>query len=46
MKKELAAQINLINKKLPSFKHIRKVDLVDREFEKTTSRKIIRYLVK
>ena len=46
MKKELAAQINLINKKLPSFKHIRKVDLVDHEFEKTTSRKIKRHLVK
>ncbi len=46
MKKELAAQINNINKKLPSFKHIRKVDLVDREFEKTTSKKIKRHLVK
>lgn len=46
MKKELAAQINALNKKLPSFKHIRKVDLVDREFEKTTSKKIKRHLVK
>ena len=46
MKKELAGHINLINKKLPSFKHIRKVDLVDHEFEKTTSRKIKRHLVK
>ncbi len=46
MKKELAAEINALNKKLPSFKHIRKVDLVDREFEKTTSRKIRRHLVK
>jgi len=46
MKKELAGHINDINKKLPSFKHIRKVDLVDREFEKTTSRKIKRHLVK
>ena len=46
MKKELAAEINALNKKLPSFKHIRKVDLVDREFEKTTSRKIKRHLVK
>ena len=46
MKKELAAQINTLNKKLPSFKHIRKVDLVDREFEKTTSKKIKRHLVK
>ncbi len=46
MKKELAEQINILNKKLPSFKHIRKVDLVDREFEKTTSRKIKRHLVK
>ena len=46
MKKELAAHINALNKKLPSFKHIRKVDLVDREFEKTTSKKIKRHLVK
>ncbi len=46
MKKELAEQINVLNKKLPSFKQIRKVDLVDREFEKTTSRKIKRHLVK
>ena len=46
MKKELAGHINTINKQLPSFKHIRKVDLVDREFEKTTSRKIKRHLVK
>ncbi len=46
MKKELAGHINAINKKLPSFKHIRKVDLVDHEFEKTTSRKIKRHLVK
>ncbi|MBQ2863096.1 MAG: AMP-binding protein [Clostridia bacterium] len=46
MKKELAGHINQINKKLPSFKHIRKVDLVDKEFEKTTSRKIKRHLVK
>ena len=46
MKKELAAHINAVNKQLPSFKHIRKVDLVDREFEKTTSKKIKRHLVK
>ena len=46
MKKELADHINAINKQLPSFKHIRKVDLVDREFEKTTSKKIKRHLVK
>ncbi len=46
MKKELASHINSVNKKLPSFKHIRKVDLVDKEFEKTTSRKIKRHLVK
>ncbi len=46
MKKELAGHINTLNKKLPSFKHIRKVELVDHEFEKTTSKKIKRHLVK
>ena len=35
-----------INKKLPSFKHINIVEIRDKEFEKNTSRKILRYKVK
>ena len=39
-------EINTMNKKLPSFKQIRNIELRQTEFEKTTSRKIKRYLVK
>lgn len=39
-------QIAVINKKLPSFKQIHKVEFRDTEFEKTTTRKIRRNLVK
>ena len=39
-------QISAINKKLPSFKQIHKVEFRDVEFEKTTTRKIRRNLVK
>ena len=39
-------EIAKINKNLPSFKQVHAVELVDHEFEKTTSRKIIRHLVK
>ncbi|MBQ7337556.1 MAG: AMP-binding protein [Clostridia bacterium] len=39
-------EIAKINKNLPSFKQVHMVELVDHEFQKTTSRKIIRYLVK
>ena len=35
-----------VNKKLPSFKHINTVEIRDTEFEKNTSRKILRYKVK
>ena len=35
-----------INKRLPSFKHITSIEIRNEEFEKNTSRKIKRYLVK
>ena len=46
MYKEIQKQINELNKKLPTYKHIKGVELRDMEFEKTTSRKIKRHLVK
>lgn len=42
----IKASINVINKKLPSFKQVRNIELRRNEFEKTTSRKIKRFLVK
>ena len=42
IRKEITAQ----NRRLPSFKQIHKVEFRDTEFEKTTSRKIKRHLVK
>ena len=39
-------QINVINRDLPSFKQVREVEIRDVEFEKTTSKKIKRFLVK
>ena len=39
-------EIAKINRNLPSFKQVQAIELVDHEFEKTTSRKIIRHLVK
>lgn len=39
-------KIMALNKKLPSFKKIKALELRDTEFEKTTSRKIKRHLVK
>lgn len=42
---ELMAQITDINKGLPRYKHIHGLRLRDSEFEKTTSKKIIRYKV-
>jgi long-chain acyl-CoA synthetase len=38
--------INQLNRKLPSFKQIRNIELRKTEFEKTTSKKIKRHLVK
>ena len=37
--------INSMNKKLPSYKHVKGVEIRNTEFEKTTSRKIKRHLV-
>lgn len=42
----IQASVNELNKKLPTYKHIKVVDFRDTEFEKTTSRKIKRHLVK
>ena len=39
-------KVTAVNKKLPTFKRIAKVELRDTEFEKTTSKKIKRHLVK
>ena len=43
---EIQKQITALNKKLPSFKQIRKLEFRKTEFEKTTTRKIKRHLVK
>lgn len=45
MLEAIKAQIMLVNKKLPNYKHIKDIELRDTEFEKTTSRKIKRHLV-
>lgn len=45
MLETIKAQIMLVNKKLPTYKHIKGFELRDTEFEKTTSRKIKRHLV-
>ena len=42
----IETEVAAVNRKLPTFKHIQKVELRDTEFEKTTSRKIIRYKLK
>ncbi len=42
----IRASVNTLNKTLPTYKHIQNVELRDTEFEKTTSRKIKRHLVK
>ena len=42
----LKEEVNNINRTLPVYKQIRDVELRDTEFEKTTSRKIKRFLVK
>ncbi len=43
---EIENEITAMNKKLPTYKQIKKVELRNTEFEKTTSRKIKRHLVK
>ena len=46
MKEIISKKIDAINKKLPTYKQIKMVELRNVEFEKTTSRKIKRHLVK
>ena len=43
---DIKAKVMAINKKLPSFKQIRNIEIRKNEFEKTTTRKIKRFLVK
>ena len=38
--------VDIVNKKLPSFKHVQNVEIRETEFEKNTSRKIMRYKIK
>ena len=45
MQEEIEQSITALNKQLPTFKQIRRVELRDTEFEKTTSKKIKRFLV-
>lgn len=46
LRAEIQKQITALNKKLPSFKQIHKLEFRKTEFEKTSSRKIKRHLVK
>ena len=42
----IKAEIDNVNKKLPVYKHIPNVEIRETEFEKNTTRKIIRYKIK
>ena len=42
----IEAEVDAVNKKLPTFKHIKSVEIRETEFEKNTSRKIMRYKIK
>ena len=46
IKEHIWAIITELNKTLPTYKHIMEIELRDTEFEKTTSKKIKRHLVK
>ncbi|MBQ8140430.1 MAG: AMP-binding protein [Clostridia bacterium] len=46
VKKTIERLISEMNKSLPTYKHVQSVEIRDTEFEKTTSRKIKRHLVK
>ena len=46
VKRALENEISSLNKKLPSYKQIKNIEISKTEFEKTTSRKIKRHLVK
>ncbi len=43
---DIKTKVTALNKKLPSFKQIRNIEIRKNEFEKTTTRKIKRFLVK
>ena len=43
---DIKSKVTALNKKLPSFKQIRNIEIRKNEFEKTTTRKIKRFLVK
>ena len=45
IKETIKAEIMAVNKHLPVFKQIRNIEIEKNEFEKTTSKKIIRYKV-
>ena len=42
-KEEIWKEVKRINEKLPSFKHIKKIDITTKDFEKTTTQKVKRY---
>ena len=44
-KEKIWKKIKEINKKLPDFKHIKKIEITKEEFVKTTTHKIKRYMV-
>jgi len=46
MKEVIGKEVAAVNSTLPGFKQIRKFHLRDHEFEKTTTQKVKRYLVK
>ena len=46
VKATILASIRAINRDLPSFKQIQRIELRKTEFEKTTSKKIKRHLIK
>ncbi len=46
MKEVLGEEVTKVNKELPAYKQIRMFHLRDNEFEKTTTQKVKRYLVK
>ncbi len=46
IKAVIEAEVETVNKKLPTFKHIGLTEIRETEFEKNTSRKILRYKLK
>ena len=46
LRTEIQKQITVLNKRLPSFKQIHKLEFRKTEFEKTSSKKIKRHLLK